>query len=300
MLGAGKVGQTLAQLLNQHGAVAITDVVTRSPESAEAATAFIGNGRPLTDISHLSPADLFMLACPDDQISAVATSLAISGIVKTGNIIFHCSGAKSSELLSSLRQSSGGHPDIYIASLHPLKSFASPVNAIQSFAGTYCGIEGDAEAHNLLNDLMLSIGGIPFKLDTHSKTLYHAASVIACNYLVTLQEISLQTFAEAGVERQLATNILEPLVRGTVNNIFNSGTANALTGPVARGDSETVREQLQALHQWRPESGEIYRMLGHVALELSNQQGSASSEQLEKTRLALKPRSFKINNSGKE
>ena len=126
----------------------------------------------------------------------------------------------------------------------------------------------------------VAIGANTFHIDPQQKTLYHTASVIACNYLVALQEISLQTFAQAGVERELAMQILAPIVRGTAENVFRLGTANALTGPIARGDYRVVERQLSALQTWQPDFADVYRLLGKTAVELSQQQGHATADDL--------------------
>ncbi|MEZ5448455.1 MAG: DUF2520 domain-containing protein [Thiolinea sp.] len=136
-------------------------------------------------------------------------------------------------------------------------------------------MEGDTAALNVLKPLIQAIGGQPFAIRSEQKTLYHAASVMACNYLVALQEMSLQTFAQAGVERELALQILQPIVQDTVQNLFALGPTQALTGPIARGDSQVVARQLQALQDWRPEMALAYQLLGRQTLVLARQKGKA-------------------------
>ena len=174
-----------------------------------------------------------------------------------------------------------------IASVHPVKSFADPAQAIGDFAGTFCGMEGDVAALDVLQSAFTRIGANLFPLNAQTKTLYHTASVMACNYLVALQEVSLQTFAQAGVERELAMQILQPIVQGTAANIFHLGTTQALTGPIARGDDSVVAKQLQALAQWQPDYAQLYRLLGKTACELSAQQAHASEESLAAIRALL-------------
>ena len=141
-------------------------------------------------------------------------------------------------------------------------------------------MEGDDQALALLQPAFESIGARCFRIDASGKSLYHAASVIACNYLVTLEEISLQTFEAAGIGRETALQILGPILRGTVENILALGTTGALTGPVARGDVSIVERHLQALEQWNPEVAALYRRLGMVTADLSDKQGNAPHESL--------------------
>ena len=178
-----------------------------------------------------------------------------------------------------------------MASLHPVKSFSNPKEAINSFSNTYCGFEGDEQAVIVLKKWAESIGGVCFDIDAgdggKNKLIYHAASVVACNYLVALQELSINAFAQSGVDRELAMKILEPIVKGTADNIFAMGTANALTGPVARGDHQVVAKQLQAVDDWDSTAGAIYKLLGGISADLSEKQGSASKENLQKIREIL-------------
>ena len=112
------------------------------------------------------------------------------------------------------------------------------------------------------------------------KTIYHAASVMVCNYLAALMEVGMRTYEKGGLDRVTALRVMEPLVRGTVDNIFRLGPAKALTGPVARGDHGIVARQYQALKGWDPEIAALYKSLGRFALDLSRQQGTAPAEGL--------------------
>ena len=205
IIGCGHVGQTLAYLWAQADLVNIAQVLNRSLPSSQAAVEFIGQGQALGTIQEMQPAELYLLACPDKALEACCTELAQAHLIRTGDIVFHCSGAVASAILQPLKEQGA-----YIASVHPVKIFAQPSQAILSFQPTYCGIEGDAEALAVLEPLFTHIGGIIFNIIAEQKTLYHAASVFACNYLVALQAISLRTFARAGIDARLALNILQP------------------------------------------------------------------------------------------
>ncbi len=266
IIGAGHVGQTLGHLWAHSGLLKITHILNRSLPSAAHAATFIGQGKAVMHWDELIPADYYLLGCPDQAIADCCQRLAASGLLRAGDVVFHCSGALGSELLQPAREQGA-----LIASVHPVKSFADPARAIQTFANTYCGVEGDAAALDLLRPLLAGLGGVSFVIDATHKTLYHAASVVACNYLVALQEVSVQLFAEAGVERALAMKILQPIVTETVGNIFTLGTERALTGPIARGDYPVVARQLAALQDWQPERAELYRLLGREALALAGE-----------------------------
>jgi predicted short-subunit dehydrogenase-like oxidoreductase (DUF2520 family) len=196
-------------------------------------------------------------------------------LVRAGDVVFHCSGALPS---GDLRSAIAGN--VAVASVHPLKSFADPDDAVRTFAGTYCAAEGDAAALALLKPAFGQIGARVTEIDAQFKTIYHAASVMVCNYLTALMEAGLQCYEKAGLPRATATAMMEPLVRETVDNVFRLGTVKALTGPIARGDHAVAARQLEALREFDPHIAEIYRALGVVAVALSRAQGGTGDEAL--------------------
>src|SRR5206468_5751198 len=114
---------------------------------------------------------VWMLAVADDQIASVAAALAQSGLAD-GATVFHCSGAKASNELAPLATRGA-----YVASVHPVRSFADPEAVSRSFDGTFCGVEGDAQALALLLPALTRIGARTVPIDAAAKTVYHAASV---------------------------------------------------------------------------------------------------------------------------
>ncbi|AXF85364.1 Pyrroline-5-carboxylate reductase [Ephemeroptericola cinctiostellae] len=267
IIGAGRVGQTLARLWHAHSVFQIGAVCNRSIGSAQAAVDFIqaGTAFDVDALSLLPAADVWLLACPDDQLQACCTDLSKHGAFNQDSIVFHCSGALTAHEVLQSAKNCGAQ----IASAHPIKSFANPDSAVQGFTGTFCGTEGDAAALAVLESAFAAIGGHCFTIKPESKTLYHAASVMACNYLVALQEVSIQAFTQAGVAREQAMAILQPIVSDTVNNVFSMGTQAALTGPIARGDAAVVEKQVAALKGWRMDYAQMYQQLGQVTLTLA-------------------------------
>jgi predicted short-subunit dehydrogenase-like oxidoreductase (DUF2520 family) len=172
--------------------------------------------------------------------------------------------------------------------VHPIKSFAEAARSVETFVGTFCAIEGDATACRMLRDALVRCGARTFEVRPEAKTIYHAATVFICNYLVALMETGLKCFDKAGVRRETAAKVMEPIIQGTVQNVIDMGPACALTGPIARGESSVVRRQLKALDEWDETAAKAYRILGEVALELSETQGSAGPESLETIRQTLR------------
>lgn len=273
IIGCGRLGTAFACLWRRHALLQLQGVVNRSLASAEAAVALIGEGEACS-LDELRPADFTMLATGDDAIAASARNLAATGILRPGDIVFHCSGALSSEVLQPVRKR-GAH----IASVHPIKSFAEPLRAAAGFCGTYCGVEGEPAATERLIPLFEKIGGLILPLQAETKILYHAAMSIGANYLATLMQMSLDTLERAGLPPATGLKLLEPLVRDTLDNIFSLGPAEALTGPIARRDDGVVRRHIEALQAWRPELADLYRDLGLRTLQLAQDRAAADPGQ---------------------
>lgn len=301
-IGAGRLGQTLCHLLSQRSDIAIGQIINSNQLSSQRAVDFIGCGSAAT-IDDLKQADIWLIATPDNQIESAAKKLQDAKILKPETVIFHCSGLLLSSILQNKQQ------DLNVASVHPIHSFADPKRSINTFAGSHCAIEGSANALTQLDALFSSLGALTFTLDSQQKSLYHAASVMACNYLVSLLEVSHQMLKEAGIDEAVIdeavideavideaginstenSSPLESLIRQTLDNYFSLGATQALTGPIARGDTDTIKTHIKALQQapdadlWK----QLYSALGKATLPISAKQGQASQEQLTAIAAAL-------------
>ena len=255
LIGAGHVGRVLGRLFASSGAFGVQDVLTRSLHSAGEGVAFIGAGRAVIQLQEMRPATAWMLAVSDDEIAPACAALAASHALD-GVLVFHCSGAKSSAELAAAAQG-GAHT----ASLHPIRSFADPATVAADFAGTWCGIEGDAQALGQLGTALAAIGARPVTIDAAAKTVYHAASVFASNYLVTVLDAALRAYQAAGIPEEVARQLAKPLASETLDNVFRLGAEAALSGPIARGDFDTVARQQAAVNKWDGLTGQLYKAL---------------------------------------
>lgn len=270
IIGCGRLGRTLARLWGDAGVFEIGDINDHTLDKSHAAVAFIGGGRACGHTADMRAADLWLLAPPDDRIAVCCEELVASAPLAAGNIVFHCSGALSSTVLSTAAARGAT-----VASVHPLKTFADAGAAVLTFNGSRCAAEGDAAALSVLQPAFERIGAQVFAINAPAKTLYHAASVMMCNYLTALLETGARSFEAAGLPRDEAMRMVEPLVRETLDNVFAMGPARALTGPIVRGDVEVVRRQVEALTVLDPHVAEVYRSLGVIATQLAAAQGAA-------------------------
>jgi predicted short-subunit dehydrogenase-like oxidoreductase (DUF2520 family) len=279
IIGAGRVGRSLAHLWHKQGVFAIQDVLTRSQASAYEAVQFIGAGKPATQLSDMRTADVWMLAVPDGQIAAVAADLAkftqfkpkndininiASVFIASTAIIFHCSGALSSVQLQPLHGENS-----HIASAHCILSFSAPSSAVTQFAGTPCALEGDDVAKQTLQPAFEAIGASCFDIAEKDKILYHAAAVFATNFLPVLQVVAADLWRTSGMPEAMIAPLNASLLQKAVQNIAAQGAAKALTGPAARGDVELVALQGAAVTQWHEQAGAAYAALSQLAAQIA-------------------------------
>lgn len=264
IIGCGHLGRTLARLWHRAGTFEIGRILNRTPESAAEAVRFIGAGQVARDRAEFGSADATLIATPDNEIAAICTSLAQLGRFGPEQIVFHCSGALPAAVLEAAT-----HRGAAVASVHPIRSFADPEQAAAQFAGTWCGSEGDDAALALLEPAFHAIGARTVRIEAAYKPLYHGAAVFASNYVVSVLELALQAYEQAGVPRATALQLIAPLVRGTVDNVLAQGTADALSGPIARADTATVLRQYRALRSWNRDAARAYRILAKPAVRLA-------------------------------
>jgi len=267
LIGTGKLGRALPRLLADAGLVRVQQLYNPNIDSAREAAVFIGCGAAVGTVNELAAADFWLLAVPDRAMADTVTALATLSLKWPDSTIFHCSGITSSAILQPLAEHGAR-----IASVHPVHSFADPARSLSCFGGTFCSLEGQPEAVLTLSRWTEAIGGQPLIIESGQKALYHSAMTMASNNLVALLEVSVELLEKAGIPRDQGMSLIAPLVRQTAENIFARGTGAALTGPVQRGDADTIARHVKAIADARPDLLESYRALGRVTLSIARQQ----------------------------
>lgn len=283
VLGCGKAGRAIARLLHGHGRCAIGDITNRSLASAASAAAFIGAGTPQPGIGSMTPARLWLVATSDDAIAPSAASLAASGLLRRGDIVFHLSGATASVALAPCAEAGAA-----VASVHPVKNFSDPQASVRTFEGTWCGCEGETAALSWLQPAFERLGARLFTIDARYKALYHGGGAFACNFIPVLMELAMRCEERAGIPRAVALEMFEPIARETLDAVFRQGIAPALAGPVSRGDAGTVARHLAAMGEWDPQVARVYAQLGEVAVDIVRSLGRVDGERLDATRAAMR------------
>ncbi|MBN2489725.1 MAG: DUF2520 domain-containing protein [Planctomycetes bacterium] len=268
IVGAGRLGSVLARALAGAGwrVVAVCD---RDRAAARALADRLGGVPVAPDAAAaLAAAGVVFLTVPDDALAPLAAALA-AGPSVAGKIVFHTSGALTAVVLAPLAAAGAR-----AGTLHPLQTFADPARGAECLTGVRWTGDGDVEAMALGERLVRELGGRLLRVPAAGRVLYHAAAVVASNGLVALAGQAERLLAAAGVAPEEALGALLPLMRSTLENLGRGSAAQALTGPVVRGDVDTVRRHLAALAEsGRPDAADFYRALGRACLELAAARG---------------------------
>jgi predicted short-subunit dehydrogenase-like oxidoreductase (DUF2520 family) len=255
IIGLGNWGSSLARALTDAG-VPLHEVVVRGRVSPRKTSL------PLINLDRARlDADVLWLCVPDKVIGRVTARLAkrAAGQGLEGQIVVHSSGALSAGVLQAAAESGSS-----VGSVHPLMSF--PTRTPVALKGVFFAVEADAAASRVLNQLVRRIGGRPFAIKAASKALYHAVGVLSSPLLVSHLAAAYEAAAHAGFSPRQARRLIEPIARATLDNFFRHGPARSFSGPIARGDVDTIRLHLQALKP-HPILASVYRSLALYALE---------------------------------
>jgi len=242
ILGCGKVGTALGMLAARAGATVVA-VASRHRCQAKKAAESIGGSVRVLDMREAAAAGgLVLLTVSDDAIAAVCAELAQARAFRQGALVAHCSGSLGSDVLAPARACGCA-----VGSAHPLQTFPTVAAAVGRIQGAHFFIEGDDAAVTVLETLARAVGGRPSRINAEAKALYHAAASMACNYLVALLEGAARLGDWAEIRGDAFLTAIDPLVLATVENVNELGPAEALTGPIARGDVDTLRRQIDAV-----------------------------------------------------
>lgn len=276
IIGAGKLGQQLAFTLTKEAGFSLLGIYDNKQAQTKSLVAAFPNIIVSKSIAKLPNANLTFITTPDDAISNVVDKL-----VKTSNpgIAVHFSGALSSEVLLPLKQTGWS-----IASIHPLRAFAKD-NIIENvFTDCYCALEGDPLPCEFLKATFIHLGAKVVAITSDKKMLYHASASLGSNSLVGLLHTASDLLTACGFSNSDAKAMIESLALNTLTNIQHASTiGSALTGPIARGDINTVTEHLNQLSN--PVIKSLYQISGKNLL---------SMVKLPKDKLALFEELFKI------
>lgn len=267
IIGPGRLGSALAA--NLHGAgLKVESLIVRPGRRIPIRVSKLARtvGARVFRLGHAAvPVGVVWITVPDDAIGEVAGELA-GRQSWDGRVVFHCSGAVTSDALEPLRAKGAK-----VGAVHPVMTFAA--NMVPSLNGVPFGIEGDAEAVRLAKRIVTELGGVPAEIRREDKVLYHAFGAFASPMVIALMAAMEEVGTAAGFERKKLRAFAGPLLRQTLENYLERGGAVAFTGPFVRGDVAVIARHLKALEEL-PLAREVYQALARMAaksLPMKNQ-----------------------------
>lgn len=274
VIGAGRLGTSLAFTLSKKG-YAIKALSCRSMRSAEESRQKIGQGTASSDnVRAADQGEIVILTVPDDRIDGVVEELAAADLNWRGKVVFHCSGMLTSSVLDALRSQGA-----LTASVHPCMSFPEKQRRQDLFQGIYFALEGEDSAVAAAKDMVGAIGGLFFVIRPEDKACYHTACSLASNMLVALVYTAVSLLDQCGLAEDRAKRVLRPLLERTLHNVNKIDIFRALTGPVARGDLNTIQKHLAELEKFPP-ARRIYMDLAKQALEMTKREKKISEQKI--------------------
>jgi len=279
-IGAGPVGTAFGVRLSQQGyeVIAVHDIRFDAAERfAEKVTGcqVCETAQRVADM-----AEFVFITTPDDVIARVALQVNWH----SGQSVVHCSGACSTDVLKPARE--GGAT---VGSFHPCQTFASINQAVENLPGSTFAIEAEEPLLSVLKEMANALHGSWLEVKAEDKALYHASATIVCNYLCTIVKLATDLWQNFGRSTAEATEAFLPILRGSVNNIANVGLPGCLTGPIARGDLDTIRKHVNALTKRAPTIVGLYKALGLATIPIALAKGTINESVAERLRELLKP-----------
>ena len=257
-IGAGKVGFSMGKYLKDKG-INVTGYYSRNENSSLEASLFTNTNQYKELKNLVEESDTIVISTPDDKILEVWNK--IKNLSIKNKFICHLSGSLSSNIFSNI-----SHYGAYGYSIHPIFPISDKYNSYKSLKNAFITIEGDRKYINEVKLFIESLGNRTKVLEKSDKTLYHLASVISRNLIIGLINISLNYLKEYGFTEKEAINALYPLIKENIEGINNNGLISSLTGPVERGDFNTINRHLLNIKE---EDKDIYISLSNKILNLA-------------------------------
>jgi predicted short-subunit dehydrogenase-like oxidoreductase (DUF2520 family) len=287
-IGAGKVGTAFGKFLINHG-IQVIGYNSRGKESLENAIQYT-NTRAFEKEELINAADVIFITVKDDQIqNVIETSINAFSDLKEKTFI-HMSGVHSSKVLIAAHRKGA---DIY--ALHPLQSVSNIEKAAKDFEDTYFSMESIGKKNKHIEKILSTVNHY-FEIEPDQKSVYHMAACIFSNYLTTLMDFGLELTSSIGIDKDKAFEAMLPLINGTIKNIKNGGIEHSLTGPLARGDVETIKSHLASYKKMNQEYKDFYQVMGLKTLDYIEKNRIQRTETINNMRNILEGSHEKDNN----
>jgi 2-amino-4-hydroxy-6-hydroxymethyldihydropteridine diphosphokinase len=267
-IGTGKVGSAMAGDLRERGFTVDAVYDADGDRCTEVASA-VGARAAKSEADAAGAATVVFVTTQDSHIRSACERASGTGGDMLLKTFVHMSGSLSLESMDAARRKGA-----LLASIHPVQTFADSVSAARDLPGSTFSMTGSAGARAFAMGLVEELAGRPVPLADEDKALYHSAAVIAGNLTNMLIGAAAEIYRGIGFEERQAVEAALPLARTTLSNIEKLGAAEALTGPLARGDLSTLEANLEALDATFPEAAAAYRAVSLLGLRLVIERGA--------------------------
>lgn len=259
------MGQALGRLLYENNQPVVC-VACRTPERSRAAATFIGPNVTAVTYAELSDRVGRVLLCvPDSALDTVAGNL----LLRSG-VALHTCGALGPDALRTM-----AGRGVSCGAIHPLQTIAEPAAGARALRSVAFAVSGEGPALAWAEQIVHIAHGRVLRIAESQRPLYHAAAVMASNYMTAIMAAAEEMMTAAGISPSVARDALAPLASTSLENVFRVGPVAALTGPIERGDTGTVAAHLSAMEELPPTLTRLYRAAGMQALALARRKGLA-------------------------
>ena len=270
VIGTGRVGAVIGAALNRagHKVVAVSAVSEISRLRAEN----LLPGVPVKPVNEVvADRDLILLAVPDDVLPDLVQGLASTNAVSPGTFVMHTSGRSGIAVLEPLTKQ-GCLP----LAIHPVMTFTGTSIDLNRLTGCPFGVTAPIALRPVAEALVVEIGGEPIWVPEENRSLYHTALAFGANNLITLVNETVDLLSKAGIENPNA--IVTPLLTASLDNALRNSD-QALTGPISRGDVQTVISHIEQLTKISPATLSAYKSMGRLTAERALESGMLTTEQ---------------------
>ncbi len=275
IIGCGRAAGCLARLWIDSDAVTVGSVMNRTAASTQTAIDGLGQGRAVASLEQFDAAGLWLIGVNDDEIEPVALQLSELKPDWDGQVVFHLCGRFGPDILQPLKLLGAS-----IAAVHPVRSLTHEGLTLAQFADTPCIAEGDEAALRALEPMYQAISANWMATDHINRGLYHASLSIISNTTKGIGWKTRNWLQDAGLDEDMASQIIIELLASTLLDLKEHGARKSITGPIVRGDTQTIEAHLAALASAHPQDVDIYRVLARTVLELAHERGDLKPETL--------------------
>lgn len=267
-IGAGKAGRALGLYLKAHD-LDVFGYYSKTYDSAEKAAHLTGTKAFDTMEALVDACKIIFITTPDQALADIDRQISAylnEKAVPSQKIFIHVSGAYAADCLVGIK--TAGCP---VGSMHPLQSFGEASGSAKQLETTHFCIEGTPKAMEVMHAILKKTGGRYDHILPRHKPLYHAGACVISNFLVTLLDSGMRYMEGAGIKKENLYAAIEPLIISTLRNIREKGPQDALTGPIVRGDFDTLQLHLKAIEKDLPSQLALYRTMAQKTVMMAGE-----------------------------